>query len=102
MKITLVKRGGLAGAIFHGRPPATMDINSLPPAAAEEFARLMQAAKDAPARKPPGSGVPGDVMSYTITAGEGAAATVLTQSDMTMSTEFADLLHWIESHLTGR
>jgi hypothetical protein len=102
MKVTLAKRGGLAAAILHGRPPATVDIDSLPPAVGEEFERLMKAAKDAPAKKPPGSGVPGDVMHYTITLGEGAGATVLTQSDMTMSNEFAALLHWIESHHAGR
>jgi len=106
MKVTLAKRGGQLAAINLRRPPLIVDSDALPKSSAEELTRLVAAAKAAPAteEKGPGipPGIPGDVMSYTITVDEEGSATVLKQSDITMSPAFAALLGWLESYSARR
>ncbi|MGW6080880.1 protealysin inhibitor emfourin, partial [Streptomyces sp. NPDC055186] len=46
--------------------------------------------------RPPGRAR--DAMSYTITVENNGRLTVLTQSDTTMTPEFAALLGWLEKH----
>jgi hypothetical protein len=98
MKVALEKHGGQAAAIYLGRPPLIVDTDTLPKASADELARLVAATKAAPPSQAPGFGIPGDVMSYTITVGDGGSAVILKQSDITMSPAFAALLRWLESH----
>ena len=97
MKITLAPHGGLAAAVYLGRPPREVDADALPAAAAAELARLVAAAKAAPAPAASSRAVP-DAMSYTITIDDGGRQTVLKQSDTTMSPAFGALLGWLQSH----
>ena len=41
-------------------------------------------------------------MSYTITVEDSGRSTVLTQSDVTMTREFAELLAWLQEHAASR
>ncbi|MEU2060856.1 protealysin inhibitor emfourin [Streptomyces sp. NPDC013455] len=100
MRVTLARHGGLAAAIRLGLPPLELDTDTLPGAAAEELARLVAAAAAVPAEDRPGRA--GDAMSYTITVEEGGRSTELTQSDTTMTPEFAALLGRLEEHLGQR
>ena len=43
-----------------------------------------------------------DAMSYTITVEDSGRSTVLTQSDVTMTREFAELLAWLQEHAASR
>jgi hypothetical protein len=98
MKVTLAKHGGQAAAINLGLPPQVVDAKALPRAATEELARLVAAAKAAPAAKNERVARGGDVMSYTITVEDVGGPTVLKQSDTGMSSEFDALRAWLESH----
>jgi hypothetical protein len=94
MKVTLAKHGGLAATIR--RPPLVVDADTLPKPAADELARLVAAAKTAPAAEEVAPGHARDAMSYTITVEDGSSPTLLKQSDTTMSREFAALIKWLE------
>lgn len=98
MKVTLTTHGGLAAAINLRLPPRVVDAKALPGTVAEELTQLVAAAKDAraptkerPRRSP-------DEMSYTITVEDRGHQVVLTESDTTMSQEFAALLSWLEEY----
>jgi len=66
------------------------------------LARLVAAAKTAPAAEEGGPGRARDAMSYSITVEDGDRPTVLRQSDTTMSPAFAALLDWLERHPAGK
>jgi hypothetical protein len=102
MKVTLAKRGGHLAAINLRRPPLVVDSDAVPKSSAEELTRLVAAARAVPATQEKVSGIPGDVMTYTITVEEGGAVIVLKQSDIAMSPAFSALLGWLENHATGR
>ncbi|NEA62825.1 protealysin inhibitor emfourin [Streptomyces sp. SID12488] len=96
MRVTLAKHGGQAAAIQLRLPLKELDTDSLPGNAAAELARLVAAVVPVAEEHRPGRAR--DAMSYTITVEEdGRSATVLNQSDTTMSPGFAALLRWIES-----
>jgi hypothetical protein len=99
MRISLVKHGGQAAGMFLGRPARVLDANTLPPAAAEELARLVEAAKAMSGAAELGPGRARDAMSYTITVEDSGHQTILKQSDTTMSPAFAALLASLERHL---
>lgn len=98
MKISLATRGGQAAAIYLRLPPRVVNVDSLPKEAAAELARLVDAAKNAPAAKAGPGPAPG-AMSYTITVEDGGEPVVLHQSDNAMSPAFAALLSGLEKHL---
>jgi hypothetical protein len=97
MRVTLATHGGQAAGIYLGLPARVVDSDELPEPAAEKLSQLVAAAKavdvsaasDERAR---------DAMSYTITVEDRGRSTVLAQSDVTMSREFAELLAWLEEH----
>ncbi|WP_069768924.1 protealysin inhibitor emfourin [Streptomyces sp. LUP30] len=101
MKITLRTDGGLAATVLAGLPPQVLDTDTLPRGAAAEMHRLVSAAARSVAEAE-GTGEPSslarDAMSYSITVEEGGHASVLVQSDTTMSTEFAALLRRLRQH----
>ncbi|MEV6297235.1 protealysin inhibitor emfourin [Streptomyces sp. NPDC051896] len=99
MKVTLATHGGQAAAIQLRLPPKVLDTGTLPTNTAAELAELVAAAvPTADKERPPGQAR--DAMSYTITVENDSHTTVLTQSDTTMSPEFAALLGWLEKHFT--
>jgi hypothetical protein len=101
MRVTLATHGGQAAGFYLGRPPRVVDSETLPESSAEKLSRLVAAAKavdvsgasDERAR---------DAMSYTITVEDSGRSTVLAQSDVTMSREFAELLAWLQEHTASR
>jgi hypothetical protein len=96
MKVTLATHGGLAAAINLRLPPQVVDADTLPEPDAEELAQLVAAAEAA--QRPKEQGRARDAMSYTITVDDGDHQAILTESDATMSREFAALLSWLEQH----
>ena len=100
MKLTLERYGGFAAGIR--RPPQTVDTSELPPSVSAEAARLVAAARAAPA--PPESAAERirDGMSYSITIDEEPSPTILSQTDGAMSPPFAELLRWLERTLLER
>jgi hypothetical protein len=95
MKITLTKHGGFAAGMF--RPPSIVESSTLAAADAAELSRLVMAVKMAPVERGEEPGQARDAMSYTMTIEEdGAETTVITQSDINMSSAFADLMQWID------
>jgi hypothetical protein len=99
MKISLAKHGGQTAGMFLGRPPRILDTGTLPPSAAEELAKLVEAAKATVATPGTEPGRARDVMSYTITVEDSGYQTALKQSDTTMSPAFRNLLAWLERHM---
>ncbi|MEV5802219.1 protealysin inhibitor emfourin [Streptomyces collinus] len=99
MKITLVTDGGLASTVLAELPPQVLDTDTLSEGAAAELHRLVSAAARSVAEgtEEPSS-LARDAMSYSITVEEGGHASVLVQSDTTMSAEFAALLRWLKEH----
>jgi Emfourin len=100
MKVTLAEYGGLGAGT--AQQPQIVDTGSLPSAKAEELARLVKQAKDAPAFE---TGLPGkgrDVITYDITIDDGEGPIVMTQTDTKMSTAFGELKNWIKRHSTGK
>ncbi|KRD09222.1 hypothetical protein ASE41_29825 [Streptomyces sp. Root264] len=99
MKITLVTDGGLAATVLADLPPQVLDTDTLPDGAAAEMHRLVSAAARSVAEgtEEPSS-LARDAMSYSITVEEGGHASVLVQSDTTMSAEFAALLRRLRQH----
>ena len=96
MKVSLSKHGGQAAGIYLGRPPQVVDSSALDETAASELKQLAAAAVSAAV--PAHSGRARDEMSYTITIQDQARKTVLSQSDTTMSEDFAKLLAWLRRH----
>jgi hypothetical protein len=99
MKISLAKHGGQTAGMFLGRPPRVLDTNTLPSPAAEELAKLVEAAKAAAPAAGTGPRRARDMMSYTIIVEDSGHQTVLKQSDTTMSPAFRNLLAWLERHM---
>jgi hypothetical protein len=99
MKVSLAKHGGLAAGIRLGRPPRVLDTSTLPPTAAEEISRLIEAATAASPAEEVGPWRARDAMSYTITVEDGDRQTVLKCSDTNISHALADLLVLLERHL---
>ncbi|MER6631540.1 protealysin inhibitor emfourin [Streptomyces sp. NPDC000987] len=101
MKVTLATHGGQAAAIRLRLPPEVLDTDTLPTNTAAELAELVAAVGPAAGtERPPGRAR--DAMSYTITVENDGRTTVLTQSDTTMTPEFAALLGWLERHFAQR
>jgi hypothetical protein len=99
MKITLVTDGGLAATVLADLPPQVLDTDTLTEGAAAELRRLVSAAARSVAEgSEEPSGLARDAMSYSITVEEGDHASVLVQSDTTMSPEFAALLRRLKEH----
>lgn len=99
MKVSLARHGGQAAGLLLGRPPRVLDTSTLPPTAAEELSRLIEAATAAPLVAKDGPGRARDAMSYTITVEDGDRQTVLKCSDTNISHALADLLALLERHL---
>jgi hypothetical protein len=97
MKVTLATHGGLAAAIRMRSPAQAVDGDALPKAAAAELARLVAAAKAAPARAEENPGRGADLMAYTITVEDDGPPVTLQQSQTTMSPAFDALRRWIEA-----
>jgi len=97
MKVTLEEYGGLAAGL--SRRPRIVDADALPPAAAAELNRLVEAAKAASG----GDALEGapDEMGYDVTIEDATGKTLLTRSDTAMTPEFAALMRWIKRQATG-
>ena len=100
MRISLAKHGGLAAGMSLGCLPWVLDTNTLPPAAAEELARLVEAARATPQAAEAGPRRARDAMSYTIMVEDSGNQTVLSGSDTDMSPAFGKLLASLERHTT--
>jgi hypothetical protein len=97
MKVTLTKHGGFAAGMF--RPPSIVESSTLAEPDAAELDRLIAAVKLAPVARGEEPGQARDAMSYTITIEDAAGETiVITQSDLNLSPDFADLMQWIDRH----
>jgi hypothetical protein len=94
MKICLTRHGGWTAGMR--LPPLVLDLSSLPKEVAEEFFKLVEAAKAFPAQKERYPGKSRDAQTYTIMIDEGPEPTVLSQSDSNMSAQFAALIERIE------
>jgi hypothetical protein len=103
MKVTLATEGGIAATVLAGLPPRVLDTDTLPEADAAELERLVAAAVPSVAEgtEEP-SGLARDAMTYSITVEEGGRASVLVQSDTTMSPEFGALLRWVKRHAASQ
>ena len=97
MKISLAQHGGQAAAINLNRPPKVIDSAALDEPKAAELKGLVAAATAAPSSAA-SSGKARDEMSYTITLQDQGRETVLSQSDTTMSADFAKLLAWLQRY----
>ena len=97
MKVSLAQHGGQAAGINLNRPPKVIDSAALDEPETAELERLVAAATAAPSRAT-SSGKARDEMSYTITIQDQGRETVLSQSDTTMSQDFAKLLSWLRRH----
>jgi hypothetical protein len=94
MKVTLEQHGGLAAGIR--RLPRVVKADALTREAAEELARLVEAARVIPVAEGDGPGRARDAMSYTITVEDSGRSVLLRQSDTSMSPAFAALLDWFQ------
>lgn len=97
MMIILAQHGGQAAGINLNRPPKVIDSAALDEPKAAELKGLVAAATSAPSRAA-SSGKARDEMSYTITLQDQGRETVLSQSDTTMSADFAKLLAWLQRY----
>ena len=95
--IILAQHGGQAAGINLNRPPKVIDSAALDEPKAAELKGLVAAATSAPSRAA-SSGKARDEMSYTITLQDQGRETVLSQSDTTMSVDFAKLLAWLQRY----
>jgi hypothetical protein len=105
MKVTLATHGGQAAAMRFRLPPRVLDADLLPANTAAELAELVAAvgpATDLAAGEERPPGLARDAMSYTITVEDDGRTRVLTQSDTTMTPQFAALLDWLEGHFAER
>ena len=97
MKVILAQHGGQAAGIHLNRPPKVVDSAALDEPKAAELTGLVAAATSAPSSAA-SLGRARDEMSYTITIQDQGGETVLSQSDTTMSAEFAKLLAWLQRY----
>ena len=97
MKVSLKIHGGQGAAIYLGRPPRIVDSDALSEKDATELTRLVAKAA-ATSSSSSASGKARDAMSYTIEVLDDGKQTTLSQSDVTMSQAFADLLAWLQTH----
>ena len=97
MKVILAQHGGQAAGINLNRPPKVVDSAALDEPKAAELKGLVAAATSAPSSAA-STGKARDEMSYTITLQDQGRETVLSQSDTTMSTDFAKLLAWLQRY----
>jgi hypothetical protein len=100
VRVTLKKHGGLAPVV--AGPPCVVDSSQLPEAAAAELKTLTALAQRDVVTDVESPGRARDAMSYTLSIEEDGAETVIRQSDLTMTSRFARLINWIESHSRGR
>jgi Emfourin len=101
MRVTLATHGGQAAGINLRLPPRVVDSATLPEPAAEKLSQLVAAAKAVEVSA--ASDQHGrDAMSYTITVEDSGRSTVLAQSDVTMTRQFAELLAWLQEHTASR
>ncbi|WP_329312323.1 hypothetical protein OG723_01875 [Streptomyces sp. NBC_01278] len=98
MRVTLESYGGLAAVIR--RRPEVLDTAAMPENAAAELTQLVAAAIAMPVEDQADRAR--DAMTYTITVEDHDRATVLEQSDATMSPAFATLLTSLKEHLAQR
>jgi hypothetical protein len=101
MRVTLATHGGQAAGINLRLPPRVMDSATLPESAAKNLSQLVAAAKSVEVSAASDQRAR-DAMSYTITVEDSGRSTVLTQSDVTMTREFAELLAWLQEHAASR
>jgi emfourin len=97
MKVILAQHGGQAAGINLNRPPKVIDSAALDEPKAAELKGLVAAATSTPSSAT-SSGKARDEMSYTITLQDQGRETVLSQSDTTMSADFAKLLAWLQRY----
>jgi len=97
MKVILAQHGGQAAGINLNRPPKVIESAALDEPKAAELKGLVAAATSAPSSAA-SSGKARDEMSYTITIQDQARETVLSQSDTSMSDDFAKLLAWLQRY----
>jgi hypothetical protein len=97
MKVILAQHGGQAAGIHLNRPPKVVDSAALDEPKAAELTGLVAAATSAPSSAA-STGRARDEMSYTITIQDQGGEIVLSQSDTTMSAEFAKLLAWLQRY----
>jgi len=97
MKVILAQHGGQAAGIHLNRPPKVVDSAALDEPKAAELTGLVAAATSAPSSAA-STGRARDEMSYSITIQDQGGETVLSQSDTTMSAEFAKLLAWLQRY----
>jgi|SRR5450631_408510 hypothetical protein len=95
MKIMVAQHGGQAAGINLNRPPQVIDSAALDESKAAELKGLVAAATSAPSSAK-STGKARDEMSYTITIQDQGRETALSQSDTTMSADFAKLLAWLQ------
>lgn len=96
MKVSLAKHGGLVAGI--SRPVQSVDTTELSKQKVKELRRLVNDTVTTFPLKRLEVEQGRDAMSYTITVEDKGHSTVLSQSDTTMSSEFAILLEWLELH----
>ena len=101
MRVTLATHGGQAAGINLRLPPRVVDSATLPEPAAKNLSQLVAAAKSVEVSAASDQRAR-DAMSYTITVEDSGRSTVLTQSDVTMTREFAELLAWLQEHTASR
>ena len=101
MRVTLATHGGQAAGINIRLPPRVLDSATLPEPAAKTLSHLVAAAKSVEVSAASDQRAR-DAMSYTITVEDSGRSTVLTQSDVTMTREFAELLAWLQEHAASR
>ena len=98
MRVKLTSHGGQAAAVRLSQPAQKVDTDALSKAEADELARLVAAAKAAPAQKEESPGRGRDVMGYTITVGGDGPHVILQESDTTASPALKALRRWLEDH----
>jgi hypothetical protein len=96
MRVTMETYGGYAAGIR--RAPIVVDASTLSAEAAEELARLADAAQVNPALPERDVQRMRDAMSYTITISDDDRDVVLEADDGAMSSEFASLRRWLQQH----
>lgn len=99
MRIDLQTHGGVAGGIR--LPASSLDLTSLSEDLVKKTTRLVEAATRAHPHIQP-SGVRPDEISYTITIEDGGNVTRLSEDEMSMTPEFAELLEWLKELLFKR
>jgi hypothetical protein len=94
VKVTLVRHGGFAAGIRW--PTRLVDSATLPEPAAAELARLVSDLQASPAPAGDRPGRARDAMSYTLTLEDANGEQTISQTDTTMTPQFASLIDWID------